>query len=150
MNSSLLLLLVVSLFAVSVVSTGGFVWKYCSNTKYPVTVTSIVLSPNPPKVGQVCKAHFEGNLTYPNSIQSANSVLSLSENIGGKWTPLPPFNNDVCDRTPCPIKPGKIVIDFSLTIPFFTPKADYAGSLVTREDSTNKLLLCLNFTVSLV
>eukprot|EP01099_Mayorella_cantabrigiensis_P002975 TRINITY_DN2343_c0_g1_i1.p1 TRINITY_DN2343_c0_g1~~TRINITY_DN2343_c0_g1_i1.p1 ORF type:complete len:152 (-),score=27.50 TRINITY_DN2343_c0_g1_i1:81-536(-) len=151
MNSSTLLFLVVALFAVSAVSTGGFVWKYCSTSvKYPVTINQIVLSPNPPQVGKVCKAHFDGNLTYPNSIKSATTVMKISGYIGGKWTTLPPFENDVCDKLTCPIKPGPIVYDYSLTIPVITPKADYMGSLTATDDANDKLLLCLNFTVSLV
>eukprot|EP01099_Mayorella_cantabrigiensis_P000650 TRINITY_DN1281_c0_g1_i2.p1 TRINITY_DN1281_c0_g1~~TRINITY_DN1281_c0_g1_i2.p1 ORF type:complete len:152 (+),score=30.82 TRINITY_DN1281_c0_g1_i2:49-504(+) len=150
MNVSILLALIVALYAVSVASTGGLVWHYCSSTvHYPVTINNLVLSPNPPKANTLCKAHVDGNLTYANPIKSASSEVKISYSKGGKWIPIGDFTQNVCDFIPCPLNPGPFSLDQSATLPP-QPTGDFSGSVTMTDDSNKKLLLCVNFTVSII
>lgn len=135
MNRAVLLLVFVLAFLCDRIA--AMKWKLCSDDG-PFKPDSVVLSPDPPQIGQDISFDIQGAYEHGDSIPTG--VLDVTVNFMG--TPIFETEWDLCSKTQCPINPGKLDIHYGQTLPPIAPPGDYQVQLIAK-DAGDAQLLCL-------
>ena len=114
----------------------------CSKGESLFTLTSMILTPDPPVRGQNSTLRLSMNV--PEGVNNGTVTYTVTYN----YLPLSPTVDNLCDTTvPCPIAVGNL--DTVSSYPFDNT---LSGSLVVRinwNDLTGRSLLCVSLNLKL-
>ncbi|KAF2070418.1 hypothetical protein CYY_008262 [Polysphondylium violaceum] len=138
------------IFAISVILATvahADIWSQCPGNSDPTfSITTLTVTPDPPKIGQSCVVNLVGTLN--DEVTSGSSLFTLYFYIAGGWRKLPSFSNDVCKIVTCPVQPGPFKFTTTINVPFITPPGQYQGSLILT-DQNSRNITCLDFATTL-
>ncbi|KAJ4453755.1 putative phospholipid transfer protein [Paratrimastix pyriformis] len=141
MRSWILLALVAAVFARTYTEVDQ-IWTNCGKDSDHFHMSSITLSPDPPRIGQNVTIDVKGSLDE--AVTGGDAEL-LVKFFGVKLLDL---KKPVCEMDPqtypCPIAAGPWGVHQDVEIPSATPKGHYQG-LVTLKDQAGQEVLCYNF-----
>jgi hypothetical protein len=118
----------------------------CSPPNAPFNLTSLVLVPDPPKIGLDAQINATGIL---NEVVTGGRVyFTVQWYSNGGWHNLPSFQFDLCNLAQCPISDKIIRYNTTISVPSFTPSGKYRGKLQVL-DQNNAIILCLSYLYDL-
>jgi len=120
--------------------------KDCTPPSSPVKINQIILTPNPPKIGQQLTINSTATINRPND--DGNAAVYVQYYLNGEWIDLPPLNVDYCSAVQCPIPAGKRSTSRTVDIPPI-PSGAYRGNVTATETKTGQQLICVQFQYNL-
>ncbi|KAJ3669951.1 hypothetical protein LUZ60_010275 [Juncus effusus] len=136
------ILFVSALILASCLLTSAVSVSYCKkNVKYPVSVSSVDIDPNPVVGGKPATFNISA------STEESYSEGSLVIDVKYFFFHVYQETDNICDKTSCPIN-GDFVLTHKQTLPSLTPPGSYTIQM-TMKDSDNNVLTCISFDFSI-
>eukprot|EP00898_Chlorokybus_atmophyticus_P007533 jgi/Chlat1/7781/Chrsp66S07239 len=124
--------------------TLAITWKPCDDEADPVAeIKQIVMTPDPALRGQ--DVGFDLNLVAGEDVTGGSVTVSVAY----RGVPVHYENDDLCDKTACPINKGPFRLNNVQQLPRITPPGPYTLKL-SAKGPDGRSLFCANINFNVV
>lgn len=127
-------------FVVLLHHTLGFQWKDCGEGAF--AVQDVALTPESVKPGDTATFHISAE----SSVQLQDGMVNMLVTYGG--LPIWTQNDELCDKTACPISKGQVDVVYKQLFPIITPPGQYVVTLKGTHGEDDLFCVAVTFRVT--